>query len=83
MNKMISYVLVVVSLVLLLAPDYILSKDSNNSIIKTIYNYHQIIAGVILILSYYLYNGSIKYNISKEGYDTTSIQSSEVNSQIQ
>ena len=79
MNKMISYVLVGVSLILLLAPDYILSKDSNNSIIKTIYNYHQIIAGIILVLSYYLYNGSIKYNISNEEYDITTIPSTESN----
>ena len=79
MNKTISYVLVVVSLVLLLAPDYILSKDSNNYIIKTIYNYHQIIAGIMLIVAYYLYNGNhdIKYDISKEEYDITSIPSTE------
>lgn len=76
MNKMISYVLVVLSLLLLLAPDYILQKDSTNSIIKTIYDYHQIIGGLGLMLAYYLYNGE---HYSNEEYDTVTMPSTESN----
>ena len=76
MNKIISYILVALSLLLLLAPDYILAKDSTNSIIKTIYDYHQMIGGLGVMLSYYVYNGTY---IPNEEYDTVTMPSIESN----
>lgn len=76
MNKIISLVLVIVSLVLLLAPDYILSKDSENFVIRTLYDYHQIIGGVILAVAYYLYS-NIEHEAIEMEYDVTSVPSSE------
>lgn len=76
MNKIISLVLVIVSLVLLLAPDYILSKDSENSVMQALYDYHQIIGGLILAVAYYLYS-NVEHVSSEMEYDVTSVASSE------
>jgi uncharacterized membrane protein len=73
MNKIISIVLVIVGLVILLAPDYVLSKESDNSAISVLYDYHQIIGGVLLVGGgYYFYSNN--KDISN---DVTTVSSSE------
>ena len=77
MNKYISVVLIIVGLVILIAPDYVLSKESENSIVSGLYDYHQIIGGVLLLGGgYYFYSNSNSNSVSYE-YDVTTVPSSE------
>lgn len=76
MNKIISIVLVVVGLVLLLAPDYVLSKDSENYVLSGLYDYHQIVGGLFLAIAYYLYS-NIENELLPMEYDVTTVPSSE------
>jgi predicted nucleic-acid-binding protein len=70
MNKIISIVLVIVGLVFLLAPDYFLSKESENWVISTLYDYHQIVGGIILAGgAYYFYSNN--KDVESYEYDTT------------
>ena len=75
MNKIISIVLVIVGLVLLLAPDYVLSNESKNWVISSLYDYHQIIGGIILTAGAYYYYSNNK-NVQSYEYDST-VSSSE------
>jgi uncharacterized membrane protein len=76
MNKIISIVVVIVGLVLLLAPDYVLSKESDNSAISILYDYHQIIGGVLLTGgAYYFYSNN--KDIQSYEYDVTTVSTSE------
>lgn len=70
MNKIISIVLIIVGLVFLLAPDYVLSKESENSVMSVLYNYHQTIGGTILTAGAYYFYSNNKAVESYE-YDTT------------
>lgn len=77
MNKYISVVLIIVGLVILIAPDYVLSKESENSIVSGLYDYHQIIGGILLLVgAYYFYSNSNNNSVSYE-YDVTTVPSSE------
>jgi hypothetical protein len=77
MNKYISVVLIIVGLVILIAPDYVLSKESENSIVLGLYDYHQIIGSVLLLGGgYYFYSNSNNNSVSYE-YDVTTVPSSE------
>lgn len=76
MNKIISVVLIIVGLVFLLAPDYILSKESENSIISGLYDYHQIVGGILLAVGgYYFYSNGNNNIISTDQYDVTTVPS--------
>ena len=76
MNKYISVVLIIVGLVILIAPDYVLSKESENSIVSGLYDYHQIIGGVLLLGgAYYFYSNN--NNLVSYEYDVTTVPSSE------
>jgi hypothetical protein len=76
MNKIISIVLVIVGLVLLLAPDYVLSKESENSVIQGLYDYHQIVGGLILGGAYYFYS-NMNRQTSEIEYDVTTVPTSD------
>lgn len=76
MNKYISVVLIIVGLVILIAPDYILSKESENSMISGLYDYHQIIGGVLLLGGAYSFYNNNNNPVSYE-YDVTTVPSSE------
>ena len=55
MNKIINLVLFITGVVLLFAPQYILSKDTENSNLKMIYEYRQILGVGCIGLAYYFY----------------------------
>ena len=56
MNKIISLVIAALGLLLIVAPDYLLSKDSTNSVLSSVYNYHQIVGFVLLGAAYYVHD---------------------------
>lgn len=79
MNKYISVVLIIVGLVILIAPDYVLSRESENSMVSGLYDYHQIIGSILLLGGgYYFYSNSNSNNnsVSYE-YDVATVPSSE------
>lgn len=55
MHQIISVVLFIIGIVLIFAPDYIVSKDTKNENIKMIYEYHQVLGGGCIALAYYFY----------------------------
>jgi len=77
MNKYISVVLIIVGLVILIAPDYVLSKESENSMISGLYDYHQIIGGVLLLGGVYYFYSNNNNNLVSYEYDVTTVPSSE------
>lgn len=77
MNKYISVVLIIVGLVILIAPDYVLSKESENSMISGLYDYHQIIGGVLLLGGAYYFYSNNNNNLVSYEYDVTTVPSSE------
>jgi len=77
MNKYISVVLIIVGLVILIAPDYVLSKESENSIVSGLYDYHQIIGGVLLLGGAYYFYINNNNNLVSYEYDVTTVPSSE------
>jgi hypothetical protein len=77
MNKYISVVLIIVGLVILIAPDYVLSKESENSMISGLYDYHQIIGGVLLLGGAYYFYINNNNNLVSYEYDVTTVPSSE------
>jgi hypothetical protein len=77
MNKYISVVLIIVGLVILIAPDYVLYKESENSMISGLYDYHQIIGGVLLLGGAYYFYINNNNNLVSYEYDVTTVPSSE------
>jgi len=75
MHQIISLVLFITGLVLFFAPDYILVKDSmesQNSIMKQLYEYHQILGFGVIVIAYYIYtlqkSGDDLYTTESIGY---------------
>lgn len=78
MNKYTSVILIIVGLVILIAPDYVLSKESENSIISGLYDYHQIIGSILLLGgAYYFYNSNNSNNLVSYEYDVNTVPTSE------
>jgi uncharacterized membrane protein len=50
-----SILLVILGLVILLSPESLFSKDTNNNVLQQIHEYHQIVGGVLLGIAYYIY----------------------------
>lgn len=61
MYQIISLVLAALGLVLFIAPDYLL-KDVQDSNLKMIRDYHQVVGAGLVGLAYYLYSTSKKSN---------------------
>jgi hypothetical protein len=55
MHQIISLVLFIIGIVLIFAPDYIVSKDTTNENMKMIYEYRQVLGGGCVALAYYFY----------------------------
>jgi hypothetical protein len=71
MYQIISLVLAALGVVLFIAPDYLL-KDVQDSNLKMIRDYHQVVGAGLVGLAYYLYSTSEKSNdISSTPSETT------------
>lgn len=65
MYTIISLGLVILGFVLFFAPEYIISKDTENTNLKFVYEYHQVLGFLISISSLYFYTDNTTYdNIS-------------------
>ena len=63
-----SILLVILGLVILLSPESLFSKDTNNNVLQQIHEYHQIVGGILVAIAYYIYTQS----------DTSDFQSTNV-----
>lgn len=62
MYTIISLVLVILGLVLFFVPEYIVSKNTENTNLKFIYEYHQVFGFLFSILSIYFYTDNTTYD---------------------
>ena len=77
MNQLISIALVTLGLVLFIAPDYLLSKDTSNSTLKMAYDYHQVIGVACIFSAYYLYPSSEESQLLDKTTTSTDVSSSQ------
>jgi uncharacterized membrane protein len=63
-----SILLAILGLIVLLSPESLFPKDTNNNILQKIHEYHQIVGGILVAIAYYIYTQS----------DTSDFQSTNV-----
>lgn len=74
MYNVISIVVSIIGGILLLAPEYLIKKDTENETFKMILEYHQVIGLVCFVIAYYMYQTYNQNNFSRT--ETTTVESS-------
>lgn len=81
MYKIISLVVGIIGAVLFFAPEYLIKRDTESSILKMISDNHQIVGIIYFVIAYYLYSMPEKTSddtVASQSTESSKVENSEL-----